>query len=389
MSTVLTVMKKELKDLSRDTRTVVLTLVLAPLFAPIFQVGLGVMISKRSDTENEKALELAVVHAERAPNLIEWLGGQNVVVKPAPADPEAAIRDQSVDVIVRIGDDFEADWKASKPAEVEVLHDSSRSDAHVPVARVEKLLQAYGQNVGALRLLARGVSPSSAVALRVGDRDLMNAANRGWTSLMMLPYFLCLIAFIGALPFVVDVTAGERERQSLEPLLATPAARGAIMTGKILAASVFGIAAVALSLITFKLAFDFGPSAGVKVNVSMWVIARILVVLVPMSLLGSTLVTFLAAAAKSVKEAQGYLSILILLPMVPTMVLLVNPVKNQLWMMATPFLSQNQLIMKLLRSETVSYAEWAVYLVAGFGAAAIFWALAVRRYNDERLAISA
>lgn len=389
MKTMLTVMKKELRDLWRDRRTVVLSLVLAPIFAPMVSLGLGLLMSNRSETLNQKPLELAVAGAEHAPNLCAWLGSQNVEITTAPEDPEAAIRAQSLDVALRIGPDFEKEWRGSEPATVEILHDSSRSDAHVPVDRLEKLLLQYSQNVGALRLLARGVSPTTIQALKIADRDLILAANRGWTSLIMLPYFFILIAFIGSVAFVIDVTAGERERQSLEPLLATPSGREQIMTGKILATCLFGVSAVALTLIVYKIGFDLVPSSGAKVNVSAWVLVRIWVGLVPMVFMGSCLVTFLSAGAKSVKEAQSYMAGLMLLPMVPTMVLLVNPVKNQLWMLATPFLAQNQLIMKLLRSENITALEWAVYLGASVGLSLILWALAARRYHDERLAISA
>jgi len=389
MRTMLTVMKKELRDLSRDRRTVVLSLVLAPIFAPMFSLGLGFLMSNRSETLSTKPLELAVAGAEHAPNLCAWLESQNVELSPAPEDPDAAIRDQRLDVALRIGADFEKEWRGSEPATVEILHDSSRSDAHVPVQRLEGLLQQYSSNVGALRLLARGVSPSTVQVLRIADRDLMLDANRGWTALMMLPYFFILIAFIGSVAFVIDVTAGERERQSLEPLLATPSSRGQIMTGKILAACLFGVTAVGLTLIVFKLGFEVVPSSGAKANVSAWVLMRIWLGLVPTVLMGCCLVTFLAAGSKSVKEAQSYLAGLMLLPMVPTMVLLVNPVKNQLWMLATPFLAQNQLIMKLLRSEAISALEWVVYFAASFGLVLVLWALAARRYHDERLAISA
>jgi sodium transport system permease protein len=83
------------------------------------------------------------------------------------------------------------------------------------------------------------------------------------------------------------------------------------------------------------------------------------------------------------------MSLLMLLPMLPTIILLVNPVKNKLWMFATPFLAQNQMILKLVRSEAVTAAEWAVYLAAGFGLGLVLWWLAARRYHQERLAISA
>ena len=80
---------------------------------------------------------------------------------------------------------------------------------------------------------------------------------------------------------------------------------------------------------------------------------------------------------------------LTLLPLIPTMILLVNPVKNQLWMLTVPFLAQNQMILKLVRSESISMTEWTAYLAAGFGTGLVLWWLAARRYHDERLAISA
>jgi sodium transport system permease protein len=83
------------------------------------------------------------------------------------------------------------------------------------------------------------------------------------------------------------------------------------------------------------------------------------------------------------------MQVLMLLPLIPTLVLMINPIKNQLWQFAVPFLSQNQLIMKLLRMETVSPAEWGVYLLTGFGLGAVLWAIAARLYHREKLAISA
>jgi len=77
------------------------------------------------------------------------------------------------------------------------------------------------------------------------------------------------------------------------------------------------------------------------------------------------------------------------LPMVPTIVLMVNPVKTQLWQFAVPFLAQNQMILKLVRSEAITAQEWLVYLGAGFGAGLALWLLAARLYHREKLAISA
>jgi len=356
---------------------------------PFLVLGISKLAMNRVTSQLEKPLEVPVVGAQNAPNLIAWLEGQNIVVMPPPADPDAAIRDQSQDLILSIEKDYGEHWRGSQTATVQIIHDSSRDDARIPVQRLQNLLDNYSQTVGSLRLVARGVSPGVMQAVRVGHRDLATPQSRIGQILAFLPYMLILTGFLGGMAVVVDVTAGERERQSLEPLLATPASRGTIMSGKIAAACVFGLISLVLTMTMFKISFQLAPTFGVKLDVSIWAIARILLVMVPMVLIATTLLTVIAAGAKSVKEAQSYLSVLSLLPMIPTVALMVNPVKNQLWMMATPFLAQNQMILKLVRGETISALEWTVYLVAGFGAGILLWLLAAQRYRQERLAISA
>lgn len=390
MNALITVWRKELTDLFRDRRTVMISLLMGPLLMPLLILGMSKMGSDRVASQMEKPLEVPVIGASNAPNLVAWLEGQNIVIKPAPADADEAIHSQREDVILRIGARFGEQWRGSLPATVEILHDSSRQDAQIPVQRLQNLLDGYSQRVGALRLVARGVSPTAVQALRVSDLDLATPeARRGQLLGFIMPYMLIFASFIGGAYMVIDATAGERERNSLEPLLATPAARSTIMSGKILAACTFGVIALVLTLATFKLSFQLGPSLGLKMDVTTWAIARILLVLLPMLLLGTCLLTLIAAGAKSVKEAQSYMSVLMLLPILPTMVLMINPVKNQLWMLMVPFLAQNQMILKLVRGEVISGDEWIAYLLTSFAAAMLLWWLASRRYLNERLAISA
>jgi len=389
MSSLFTVMKKELLDVLRDRRSVAIALLMGPLLMPALIIGMSKLATDRAKTQFEKPLEVPVIGATNAPNLVAWLQGQNVVVKPAPADPDQAIRSQKEDVILRIDGKFGEQWRGSVPAVVEVLHDSSRQDASIPVKRLQNLLESYGQGVGALRLVARGIAPAAAQPLRISDRDLATPeARSGQILAMMLPYILIMFSFVGGSYLVIDATAGERERQSLEPLLATPARRWIIMSGKILAACIVGIVSMTLTLTAFKISFLFADF-GVKVDVSLLTTAGVLLVLVPMIMIGTCLLTFIAAGVKSVKEAQSYMSVLMLLPLVPTIALMANPVKNQLWMLAVPFLAQNQMITQLVRGEAVTAQEWAVYLAAGFAAALLLWWLAGRRYDQERLALSA
>lgn len=388
--TLWTVAAKELAEIFRDRKIIINGLLLSPLLFPILILGMGALAENRAKTQLESELKLPVIGADIAPNLVAFLATQNITAEAAPEDPDALIRSQEKDVILRIADDFASDWRESRAATVEILHDSSRQDSAIPVRRVERALQSYSRQAGAIRLIARGIDPSLGTAVNITYRDLATPEAKRGMILAFLPYLLILSAFLGGAYLVMDATAGERERQSLEPLLATPAGRGAIMSGKIAAACVFGMIGLLLTLLSFKLSFGFVDSGPFKgVDVSMLAIAKLLLILLPMVLIGTTLLTLISASVKTLKEAQSYMAFLMLLPILPTIILLVNPVKNQLWMFATPFLAQNQLILMVLRQETITTVQWMTYLGAGFGLGALLWLVAAGLYHREQLAISA
>ena len=389
MNALISVIRKELLDLFRDRKTFYLSLLMAPLLFPVLILGMGKLASNRIATQVEKPLELPVIGAEHAPNLVNYLAGQNVIIKPAPKNPEGEIAAQNVDVILSIPANYAENWRNSEPAAIEILHDSSRSDTEIPLKRLKILLQNYSNTTGALRLLSRGISPMANQAVRLDYKDLATPESRIGQALAFLPYLLILTGFLGGAALVIDATAGERERQSLEPLLATPAARGLIMSGKITAAASFGLLGLLLTLVSFKFSFMLAPSLGIKLSLDWLQVAQLLLVLVPIVLIGTCLLTAIAAGSKSVKEAQSYMSILMMLPILPTIILMVNPMKNALWQFAVPFLAQNQMILKIVRSESISAAEWGVYLACGFGLGAVLWWIAARRYHNEKLAVSA
>ena len=388
-ATMWTVLRKELRDIIRDRRTLLLAVFLAPVLLPLVLLGMFTLMENRNETQTESALEVPMIGAEHAPNLVAFLASQGIEVAEMPADLEAAVRQQDVDVALAIDQDFAEEWAAGRPAGVELIHDSTQRNAEVPVRRLRTALAAYGQQVGALRLYARGIDASITRPIAVGSRDLATPEAKGGAVLsVMLPYVLIMLSFVGGMALILDATAGERERQSLEPLLATPASRGALVSGKMAAAGVLGLFTVLLVLLSLKLSAQLSTGIGEMLDVRLSSIGSLLLILVPMVLIGNALLTLLAASAKSLKEAQSHMSWLVFLPMLPSMVLMAVPIKTQLWQFAVPFLAQNQLILKVIRGEPISAGVWAVYLCAGLGLAALLWYAAVRLYNQEKLAIA-
>lgn len=388
---MLTVMRKEWLDFFRDRRTFLLSLLMAPLLYPLIFLGIGKLTQMRAETQLEKTLQVPVVGIERAPNLMKFLASYGIEAKPAPADIEARVRAQQEDLALAVDADFAKDWHAGKPAKIDIITDTTRRNGDVKVARVSKVLESYGNGVGAMRLLIRGINPGVATPLHVGTRDMATpeAKNSQFMSIL-LPMILTIFAFIGGAHLAMDTTAGERERQSLEPLLATPAPRAALVGGKMLAAALLGMISMLLILVAFKLTATLASGMAKQMDVSFLAMGKLLLTLAPLVLIGTALITALAAGAKSMKEAQSHMMWLMMLPMLPAYGLMAYPLKDTaVWQYAVPFLSQNQLIQKISRGEVASMEQWGLYLASSLALAALLWALAVWRYRQEKLAISA
>lgn len=390
MRTISTVVRKELIDLLRDRRTLMISLLIGPLLVVGLVVGMGFVLQNKVTTQMEKTLELPVIGAEHAPNLMAWLRQHNITPQAPPADPQASILNQDEDVILRVSENYGEDWRAGRPALIEILHDSTRDAAEIPVMRVTAVLQGYAQQVAALRLLARGVNPGVGMPVMVAHSDLATPSSRVGKALSFLPYLLIMSAFLGGAYLLIDATAGERERQSLEPLLTTPAAREALVSGKMLAAAAVGITGLLLTLVAFKLSATLvGTGMAKMMDVSLSAIAQMLLVLLPLVLIGTALLTALSSYAKSMKEAQANLTWLMFLPMLPAYALMAYPIKDTaLWQYAVPFLSQNQMLSRISRGDAIAAEQWGVYLAAALLLATLLWLAAVWRYKQEKLAIS-
>lgn len=386
----LVVFIKEVRENLRDRRVLLSALLYGPLVGPILFAALTGFIIARQQELSDKTLELPVVGVEHAPNFVRWLAAEGVKIEPPPADAEAAVRDQLEDVVLRIPADYGERWNRGESARLELLYDRSRQQAQTSVGRVQKLVAEYGSQTASLRLRLRGLSPEVAAPVQIVERDVSTPQSRGATLMAMLPYFLVLSAFIGGMYLAIDTTSGERERQSLEPLLITPVPRAQIMAGKMLATAAFALASLLVCVAAFVVSVRFVPvdALGINLRLSAQVSLLIALVVAPVALLAASSQTVVASGARSFREAQTYLQFLVLLPAVPSVLLAVNPMKPELWMYATPMFSQSVLINELVRGDAVSLPHLLVsMLTTVLLALALAW-IAVKLYQRERIALS-
>jgi len=366
MSGLVTVLKKEILENLRDRRAAFNSLLLGPILFPFLIIGLSYLSVSTQEERAEETLEVPVVGATLAPNLVAFLDQQGVVIEPPPDDPEQVVRDQDFPVVLRIPEAFPEQWRAGEPAVLEVIADPSRRESNIPMRRLKGLLSAYGQQIGAQRLQLRGVSPALASPLVPKDVDLSTPQSRGALAMVFLPYFLMITAFTGGMHLAIDATAGEKERRSLEPLLLNPAPRWQIMTGKMIATAAFALVSLMLTLLTFKLALPYMPTGalGFDLELGLGMIGKLLLVVGPVAILAAALLTLLATFAKGFREAQSYMGLVVFIPMVPSLIFMSNPVKPEAWMMTIPMFSQNLLIAEFLRGETVP-VSWLLIASGG------------------------
>ena len=157
----------------------------------------------------------------------------------------------------------------------------------------------------------------------IAGRDQSTPQSRSGGLFAMLPYFFILGGFIGGMALAIDTTAGERERQSLEPLLANPVPRWQILVGKLAATTAFAITTVLLGIVAFAVVGRLMPTEriGMTLDIGPGFVARTMLVMLPLAVLLATLQTLVAAFARSFREAQTYVSLLMFVPIIPVMLL--------------------------------------------------------------------
>ncbi len=378
------VWRKELTDALRDRRSLMSALIV-PLIMPLM---IAVMFSTLASTlSDDQPIETPVAGREHAPNLMAWLEERGVVVRDPPADPEAAVRAGDVDLVLVIDEEYGEQFRSVRPAVVRIVHDSSRTASRRTIGRVRALLRAYGSQVAVLRLMARGISPEVVQAVRVDDLDLATPAQSAARFFAMLPMFLIMVAFIGGMNVAIDATAGERERQSLEPLLVNPVSRPALTAGKWITTCLFGLVATVLTLLMFVLLMRFVPLEDLDVQLSLGARQLLLMsaAVAPLVLLASALQMFVATFARSFKEAQTYVSLLVFVPIIPSTVLQFYPLQPTGWMMLVPALSHHLLLVDVMGGEPITALSLAASATATTLLAVLLLALTSRLLQQEKI----
>ena len=375
MSVVWAVFVKEWTDAWRDMRSMSSALVL-PLLGPLLLSGMMVLIANQ--TGANKPLKVHVEGAEYAPGLVTHLRQSGGVIEAAPEDSEDAVRSGTVDVVLRVYERYGRDFRAGDSAKIEVLFDSSSIASSAAKARVTTYIRGYAATIGALRLVQRGIDPQLVHPVHAVHVDLSTAAERAGRLFNMIPMFTLIALFMGGMFLATDSTAGERERGSLEPLLSTGASRWHLVLGKWGATSALGIGALMVNLIGTFWVMSWVPvrSMGLTATFGLRECGLIFLVTAPLGLLIASGQMLVATFARSFREAQSYLSGVMLVPIVPQLYLTLKVGHHEGWMQWVPVLGQ-----EVLMAEIIAGRSLELLTVVGSAVLASGLALALTRLN--------
>jgi len=236
--------------------------------------------------------------------------------------------------------------------------------------------------------VARGSSPTVINPLQTQQGNVATPQSQVVMFLNMMPYFIVLVVFTGGMYVIIDATAGERERGSLEPLLINPVLRRDFVLGKLAASLPFALFAVFLTLLAFKLAFTVVPIEdyiGFKLNIEPAALVGIFLIAIPMVLLASAIQMIVASFTRSFKEAQTYVAFLPLIPALPGILVSFLPIKPSVGLMLIPTFGQQLLINQLMRGEPLNPTLVAVSTLITLVTATVLMVVAVQLYKRERI----
>jgi sodium transport system permease protein len=387
---LLTVFRKEVTETLRDRRSLLSSLVLGPVFGPLLMMGILGLSLERSVSRLDEAVPVVVAGADNAPNLVQFLREHNVEVSLREGDTDAVrswLEQDNDQVVLLIPGEFGEHFGAGEPARVLLFADGSNAKAGRRADRVRAVLAAYSGTIAALRLQARGISPTIAQAVVVDEVDLSTPSSRATLVLGMLSYIILLVTLAGGMYLAIDATAGERERGSLEPLLTAPVPRSHLIYGKILAAATFMAFALALVMVSLLVSIQRVPleELGMSANFGPRVALAVFGGTLPFVDVGAALLTVIASFTRTYKEAQTWLSAVLLVPTMPIAIAGLLDVKANALLMTVPSLSQHLLIQGWLRNEPLPGAYVAISVASTLALGALLTALAGRLYRREQI----
>jgi sodium transport system permease protein len=388
------VYRKELVDSLRDRRTIISMLVIPILLFPALTIGMGLLGAKLMSQAKEEIPDVMVAGGEDSPRIMAALNGSKKIhVIPAAADYKNRISDRTLRAAIEIPPDFDAAATRGEVQTVKIDYHEGDVKSELTKETLGTLLSDYRNDFAAQLLSARGVPTSLVRPFKVSENNVAppeKVSGSGFGGL--IPYFVIILSFTGAMYPAIDLTAGEKERGTMETILTSPVSRTDLVLGKFFTVFTASIATAVFSL----------SSMGVSFSLSRQTLDRLLsekghpfhfaldprgvlavfVMIIPLAMLFSAMMLAIALFAKSFREAQTYLSPLTFIVIMPAVIALLPGIELNTQTALIPILSTT-LVGKELMSGTHPWGYIALIFFSSCVYATVAIGAAVTMFNRE------
>ncbi len=421
--TIWVVFRKEVLDIIRDRRAVIF-MVIMPLFLipalmylmSMFTIGSAKGIAERNSV-------VAVVGAEDAPALIDYLrneerqrfnppvesdlnifaieqqSGVNAFIEildDAPvAGEEGQIRklidSKQLDAVLVIPPDFQGqlqDHDKGLNLRIDYLSTSERSEK--AFERLRRSLTTYRQRVVAGRLENASLQASIIDPFETAGQDMATGQERaGEIFGRILPYMIILMTFNGAMFPAINMAAGEKEQKTLETLLASPASRIELVTGKFLVIVMTGVISSVLALVGLYYGFSMGEIGRqlrevMTLSIDTQTILLAVLLVVPLAFVFAGILLTISVFARSYREAQGYMGPLTILIILPAFASFLPGVELNFTLSLIPVVNVSLVLKKVLAGQGFEVMHYyALTFVSTLVIAGIAIWLCARMFKNE------
>ena len=402
-SNVVTVYLKELRDSLRDRRTLISMIVVPTLMIPGIMLVAGVVSYMVVNKAREEVPAVMVLGGNDSPVVRAALtADQKIRLVPATADWKQRITDKQLRAAVEIPAGFDAALEHGDATVLKIFNYESELRSGFAVGELHRFFNTYREKIITARLTGRGLPAALVKPFEVKTENVAPPEKVGGNVIGgIIPYLFILLCFTGAMYPAIDLTAGEKERGTMETILCSPVARVDLVLGKFLMVLTAALGTVVFSLLSMGLTFMLGGLLFAKTAAGGAAVAAaksgaapmlptidplgtltVLAMVLPVAVLFSAVLMAVSLFAKSVKEAQSYVSPLIVVVILPAMMGMLPGVELNTRLALVPILN-----LALVSKELVSGVFHWHYLALIFGSTCVYATVAlafcVRMFNRE------
>lgn len=392
------VFKKEVKDILRDKKTVITSIVVPMFLIPLLNIimGGGVESLQKGISEN---VTIALSEESNTPETVKLVEDKIIISNPniklvEVENPVEAVKKEEVRLVLEFEKDYAVKLAEGKPFEIKLFYDRSKTKSEAAVEIISEAIGKFNSNVVKERVSALGLDPDMLEPVKVTENNVADSKQGGNMMLMMMmPLMIGLLVSLGGIPAATDLVAGEKERNTFEPLLTTKPDRASLLMGKYLTVTLFSLVSVAAIAAGMIIGYGINPNSitmGSGEQIGGFSIPPLagflsLVITLALGMTFTGLQIALSTYARSFKEAQTYMSFLIFAAMIPgyaTMFMQPNDIQTFMFLM--PVLNTIAAL-KMVLGGLINY----VNLLMALGSSIIYVAgtlwLAARLFSQEKI----